>query len=146
WDRPQEDEFALCILGVPSPYLRIAFPNRPLDDDDDALDLCMLSPRLRKRWINAFLRLMRELTFHNGGNGLILKSPPHTCRLPPLLEMLPDARFVHIVRDPYVVYPSTLNLWRSLYRQQGLQRPTFSTLPEYVLQPFVRMYDRLEEG
>src|SRR5262249_10887562 len=29
WNRPQEDEFALCMLGQPSPYLTIAFPNRP---------------------------------------------------------------------------------------------------------------------
>ena len=32
WDRPQEDEFALCMLGQPSPYLTIAFPNRPPQD------------------------------------------------------------------------------------------------------------------
>ena len=29
WDRPQEDEFALCNLGAHSPYLTMAFPNRP---------------------------------------------------------------------------------------------------------------------
>ena len=29
WDRPQEDEFALCMMGQPSPYADIAFPNRP---------------------------------------------------------------------------------------------------------------------
>ena len=29
WDHPQEDEFALCNMGVPSPYLTIVFPNRP---------------------------------------------------------------------------------------------------------------------
>ena len=27
WDRPQEDEFGLCMMGQPSPYLTIAFPN-----------------------------------------------------------------------------------------------------------------------
>src|SRR5687768_2134430 len=27
WGRPQEDEFALALLGAPSPYLTIAFPN-----------------------------------------------------------------------------------------------------------------------
>src|SRR5260370_121735 len=32
WDRPQEDEFALCMLGAPSPYLTIAFPNHPPQD------------------------------------------------------------------------------------------------------------------
>ena len=26
WDHPQEDEFALCNMGVPSPYLTIIFP------------------------------------------------------------------------------------------------------------------------
>ena len=32
WDRPQEDEFALCLLGQPSPYATIAFPNHPPQD------------------------------------------------------------------------------------------------------------------
>ncbi len=145
WDRPQEDEFALCILGLPSPYRRIAFPNRP-GDDDAALDLHGLPPRARRRWKEGFLRWMRELTFAKGGRRLVLKSPPHTARIPTLLELFPDARFVHIVRDPYVIYPSTLNLWRSLYRTHGLQRPTFTGLEDYVLRTFVRMYERLEQG
>lgn len=29
WDKPQEDEFALCMMGQPSPYLDVAFPNNP---------------------------------------------------------------------------------------------------------------------
>ena len=29
YDRPQEDEFEMCLLGQQSPYLTIAFPNRP---------------------------------------------------------------------------------------------------------------------
>ena len=29
WDRPQEDEFALCNMGIPSPYMVFAFPNIP---------------------------------------------------------------------------------------------------------------------
>ncbi len=28
-DRPQEDEFALVAMGVPTPYCRMAFPNDP---------------------------------------------------------------------------------------------------------------------
>ena len=63
-----------------------------------------------------------------------------------LLEMFPDARFVHIVRDPYVVFPSTMNLWKSLYRTHGLQVPTFEGLEEHVLRTFNRLYERLEEG
>ena len=32
FDRPQEDEIALCNLGLPSPFLTVAFPNRPTQD------------------------------------------------------------------------------------------------------------------
>ena len=143
WDRPQEDEFALCMLGQPSPYLRIAFPNQPAEEG--SLDL-RLSHAARARWKAAYLRFIRELTLVNRGRRLILKSPPHTCRIPTLLELFPDARFVHIVRDPYVVYASTMNLWKSLYRTQGLQRPTYVGLSQMVLNTFVTMYERLDEA
>ncbi|MEN0111023.1 MAG: sulfotransferase, partial [Planctomycetota bacterium] len=34
WERPQEDEFALCSLGLPTPYRTWAFPRRgPVDAD-----------------------------------------------------------------------------------------------------------------
>ncbi len=144
WDRPQEDEFALCMMGVPSPYLTIAFPNRP-PQCSEFLDLVGITPRALAAWKRGFLLLLRRLTFKDPRR-LVLKSPPHTCRIPVLLELFPDARFVHIVRDPYVVFPSTVNLWKSLYRTHGLQKPTFAGLEEYVFQTFVRLYERLEQG
>src|SRR5262249_45738484 len=109
WDRPQEDEFALCLLGQPSPYERLAFPNRSAGEA--ALDLRGLSPRALRRWKAALYRLVQALTLAHGGRSLVLKSPPHTCRVPTLLELVPDARVVHVVRDPYELYPSTLHPW-----------------------------------
>ncbi len=144
WERPQEDEFALCMLGQPSPYLTIAFPNCG-PQFPEYLDLEGLSPRALAGWKKTFRQFLRELTFKDPRR-LVLKSPPHTCRIRVLLEMFPDARFVHIVRDPYIVFPSTVNLWKSLYRKHGLQRPTFAGLEEYVLATFRRLYDKLEEG
>ena len=38
------------------------------------------------------------------------------------------------------------NLWKSLGRTHGLQKSTEAGLEEYVLDTFVRVYDRLEEG
>ncbi len=144
WDRPQEDEFALCMLGLPSPYLTIAFPNRP-PQDQAALDLDGLTPRARRSWKRGFLYLLRKLTFKNRRR-LVLKSPTHSCRIRHLLEMFPEAHFVHIVRDPYVVFPSTVNLWKSLYETHGLQKPTFAGLDELVFATFSHLYAKLEEG
>lgn len=143
WDRPQEDEFALCMLGQPSPYLTIAFPNHP-PQDQEAFDLQGLKPAQRQRWKDAFLLFLRHLTFKDPRR-LVLKSPTHSCRIKTLLELFPDARFVHIVRDPYVVFPSTVNLWKSLYETQGLQKPKFAGLEEHVFKTFVSLYDRIEE-
>lgn len=143
WDRPQEDEFALCMMGQPSPYLTIAFPNHA-PQYPEYLDLEGISPRALARWKRALLTFLRALTFKRPGR-LVLKSPPHTCRIKVLLEMFPDARFVHIVRDPYVVFPSTVHLWKSLYTLHGVQRPTFAGLEEYVFTTFHRLYQKLEE-
>jgi hypothetical protein len=142
WERPQEDEFALCMLGQPSPYLAIAFPNSPRSKSH-ALELD-LKPQELKQWKRAFLRFIQQLRFKNPRR-LVLKSPPHSCRIRVLLELFPKARFVHVVRNPYVVFPSTVNLWKSLYRTHGLQRPSFAGLEEQVLETFVHLYSRLNE-
>jgi len=144
WDRPQEDEFALCMLGLPSTYTDFAFPNRP--PTSGALDLSGLSRPELQRWKRGFRRFLQMLTFRDQRR-LVLKSPPHTARLPVLLEMFPDARFVHIVRDPYVVFPSTVHLWESLGRKHGLQAPRSATaIRDKVFREFRVIYDRLEES
>jgi hypothetical protein len=144
WDRPQEDEFALCMLGQPSPYLTIAFPNHA-PQYAEYLDLEGISPHALVSWKRTLLRYLQTLTYRNPKR-LVLKSPPHTCRIPVLREMFPDARFVHIVRDPYVLFPSTVNLWKSLYQSHGMQKPNFAGLEEYVYSTFNRLYAKLEEG
>jgi len=142
WDRPQEDEFALCNMGVRSPYLTILFPNRP-PQDQQYLDLEGLPPPAVARWKQAMLWFLKCLTVRSPRR-IVLKSPAHTCRIRVLLEMFPNARFVHIVRDPYVIFPSTLNLWKRLYRDQGLQVPRFEGLEEHVFRTFQRMYEVFE--
>lgn len=144
FDRPQEDEFALCMMGEGSPYLTCAFPNHP-PQCEEYLDLEGLSPAKLNSWKRSLTRLMKRITYKTGKR-LVLKSPPHTARVKVLKDMFPGAAFIHIVRDPYVVFPSTLNLWKYMYEKQGLQKPTFAGLEEHVLATFVRMYQRLEEA
>ncbi len=142
WDRPQEDEFALCNLGIPSPYRTIAFPNHP-PQSAEYLDLEGISPKEKERWKRGLMWFVKMLTYKDPRR-LILKSPPHTSRLKVLLEMFPDARFVYLVRNPYVVFPSTVHLWKSLYRTHSFQEPTFEGLEEYVFDNFARMHKQFE--
>jgi hypothetical protein len=143
FDRPQEDEFALCLLGAGSPYEMIAFPNRRTAGAE-YLDLVHVPPHRLRRWKRTLKTFLRMVTLRTR-KPLVLKSPPHTARVGLLAQMFPGARFVHIVRDPCVVFPSTVNLWRTLFRTHGLQRPTDTGLEERVFQTGARMYARLEE-
>jgi len=142
WDRPQEDEFALCLMGAPSPYWRIAFPNVP-PSCRQYLDLDEVSEAERGRWKRSLMRFARQLTVKRPGR-LVLKSPPHTCRLPVLAELFPSARFIHLVRDPYAVFPSTVRLWKALWSSQGYQKPHFRGLEEFVFETFSHVHERLE--
>ena len=145
WDRPQEDEFALCNMGVPSPYLAWAFPQHgPVADE--YLDLESLSDAERQRWKQA-LRAFVERVAAMRNRRIILKSPTHTARVKTLLEVFPDARFVHIVRDPLALFPSTMRLWNTLSYVQGLQTVD-SGIPwveRQILDTFARMYERFEQ-
>ncbi len=144
WDRPQEEEFAMCMLGQPSPYLDVIFPNSP-PMTPGALDLQGLSAAQRRNWKQAFYRFVQTLTFKDPRR-LVLKSPPHSCRIPTLLELFPDARFVHIVRNPYDVFPSTVRLWKSLADKHGVQTPGHRDVEERVFQTLPHLYAKLEEG
>ena len=140
WDRPFEDEFALQSLGVPTPYLSVMFPNRgPVFMD--YLSLRDLPERQRSRWKRELLTFCKRVTFRDLRR-LVIKTPPHTARIKTLLEMFPAAKFVHISRNPYAVYRSTVGLWRSLNAEEGLQVPhDESWVGEFVLDSLPLMYD-----
>jgi omega-hydroxy-beta-dihydromenaquinone-9 sulfotransferase len=138
-----EDEFALCLLGARSPYESIAFPNsgglRP-----ELFDPQTLQPGEARRWRALLVGFLKKLTLRYPRRRLVLKSPPHTCRIRVLLELFPRAQFVHIVRNPYDVFPSAMHLWRTLHCVQGLQRPAADGLEERVFSTFLHLHACLE--
>eukprot|EP00027_Filamoeba_sp_ATCC50430_P001594 CAMPEP_0168553002 /NCGR_PEP_ID=MMETSP0413-20121227/7019_1 /TAXON_ID=136452 /ORGANISM="Filamoeba nolandi, Strain NC-AS-23-1" /LENGTH=273 /DNA_ID=CAMNT_0008583657 /DNA_START=339 /DNA_END=1160 /DNA_ORIENTATION=+ len=50
----------------------------------------------------------RKLTFKYGGKQLVLKNPSNTGRVKLLRELFPNAKFIHIHRNPYDVFPSQI--------------------------------------
>jgi len=138
WDRPQEDEFALVNLGLPSPYRRIAFPNAP-PPDTEYFDTQSLPEEQRRRWSTTLATFLRAVSYRTE-RPLVVKSPTHTGRVATLAETFPGAKFIHITRDPRALFPSTVRLWRSLDEVQALQKPTGEGLDSYVLDCLETMY------
>jgi hypothetical protein len=142
WERPQEDEFALLNMGLPSPYRRMAFPNQgPVDME--YLDFQGVSRAQVDQWLAGLRKFLLAVSIATG-RPLVIKSPTHTGRVGELAKAFPEARFIHVTRDPRDLFPSTCRLWRSLDRIQALQVPPEEGYEEYVVECLKRMYTAFE--
>jgi hypothetical protein len=143
WALPQEDEFALMNLGAPTPYLRIMFPQRE-PPWMNFLDMRGIDDQDLAAWKGKLTWFIKALTLQHRRQ-LVLKSPPHTGRVAELLKIYPNAKFVHLVRDPRKLFASTIRLWQSLASVQGMQSENDqSRLESYVWECFHRMYTAFE--
>ncbi len=139
FDAPQEDEFAPCLVCFRSMYPGISFPRR-LDWYERYLTFRGVPQAEVDEWKAAFLWFLRKLTIKNP-RPLVLKSPPHTARIRLLLEMFPEARFVHIHRDPYVVFRSFQHYYDTAGWYTYLQKPDLDGLDALILKRYTSMYD-----
>lgn len=142
WALPQEDEMALLALTLMSPYLMLAHQGDP-EKTRRFFDLKQLTPAERRRWEDAFMTFVKKLTVRDN-KPVVLKSPSHTFRIPVLLEMFPNAKFVYIYREPYAVYNSGMHLRKTLFRENGLGKPNFKGMEEEVLQVYADCIDIYE--
>ncbi len=116
---PQEDEFALLSLGARSPYEALLIP-KILPQALKLTDPRDLSLSDEKRWREVFLSFLAGVSARGMGRPMMLKSPTHGARVATLRELLPAARFVLIVRDPWTNFESVVRMWRKMFETYAL--------------------------
>lgn len=136
---PGEDEVALAMMTLCSPMVGWTFP-RNSPRYDRYLTFKDVPENERARWKEAFMEFMKKLTFLYR-KPMILKSPPHTARIPLLLELFPEARFVHVCRDPVAVFQSTVSLYQRSVKLSQLQFPDKDAMIDEILRRYRIMYD-----
>ena len=142
---PAEDEFATCPMSIRSHMISWSFL-REEPFYDRFLTFRQATPEEYEPWRKAFLWFLKKVIYKYNCCRPLLKSPQHTARIRLLLKEFPDARFVHIHRDPYMVYRSTERLYKT-----GILPTTFQQVsdPDFVtagiLRRYQEMYDALFE-
>lgn len=145
-DSPQEDEFALLSLGARSPYEALLIP-RNLPKALKLADPRDLSPGDEKRWREVFQGFLAGVSVRGGGRPIILKSPTHGFRVAALRELLPDARFILIVRDPWTTFESVVGMWRKMFELYAIEpTPTDDEIREAVIADRPRFDAKLAAG
>lgn len=111
---------ALYSLGTESHGLIESNPalSPPFNNfDSNALDESHATPEIIERLRNAFASSMisfdRQRPVTTSPVRLLEKTPKNAVRIPFLKKVFPDARFVHLVRDPIKNIASIMDAWQS---------------------------------
>lgn len=140
---PQEDEFALCITTFKSPCMGWIVPKQR-EYYDRYLTFRGVPPDEVAEWRDAFMLFLKKLTYKYH-RPLVLKSPQHTARIKLLLDMFPEARFVHIHRDPLTVFQSSKKTFLVVIEMNRLQRMQTDGFDDWIIDQYRRMYDAFFE-
>jgi hypothetical protein len=136
---PQEDEFAPCLMSLKSLYLGTSFP-RSEDNYERYLTFDSVPQEEIQQWKNALILFLKKVTLRYQ-RPLILKSPAHTARIRLLLEMFPEAKFVHIHRNPYEVFQSCRHYYDTATWYSYLQRPNLDGIDDGIIDRYRRLHD-----
>ncbi len=140
---PQEDEFALLSLGARSPYESLIIPS-VLPEALKLTDPRDLSPTEQKHWCEVFRSFLAGVSVRGAGKPVILKSPTHGARVATLRGLLPDARYILIVRDPMTNFESVVRMWRKMFETYAFGSiPADDEIREAVLADRLRFESKL---
>lgn len=138
---PKEEEFALACYGPESLVTGYYFPKLFLSNlRRNVLFENNLSGEAT--WKKNFDHFLKKLSLANPGLQLILKSPANTARIRQILSLYPDAKFIHICRNPFDVFQSHLHLFKKLLPMLSFQEISDEALEEIVLETYVLILEK----
>ncbi len=141
---PKEEEFALlntCGASLAKGYV---FPKKLIEYNDRYV-LFENGKSNEERWKTGLDLFLKKVSVANGGKRLIVKTPANTARIKQLLELYPDARFIHIHRNPFYVYHSNMKMLNKIVGMMALTSFTEKQLSEFLLHSYASVYDKFNE-
>ena len=142
-DSPQEDEIALASMQTLSFYHGLYFPKRFAEYFNAGIFLQGTSRKEIKKWEKTVLHFYKKLSIQEPGKQLLIKNPVYTARVEHLRKLYPDAKFIHIYRNPFRVFQSTENFYRKLFPEIAFQAFYQVPIREIILESYLKMMNAL---
>ncbi len=120
-DEPQEDEYAIYRITSYSPLENLVFSKSPSYFLNHGTPFLPPGDQL-EMWKSDLKGFFGKMHFKTNKR-IVSKNPFNSFRIKTLLDIFPAAKFIHIVRHPDDVIPSTIHMWEILQRQNRLNNP-----------------------
>lgn len=143
-DSPQEDSIPLASMGAPSYYHGLYFPQHFKQHFYQGVFFEGCDAAAIDQWRRYHTLLLQKVAIQQQGKPLLIKNPVYTAHISRLRQLWPDAKFIHIYRNPYIVFPSTQHFFTRLLPELALQDCPDLPLTEIILDSYPRMMQRLQ--
>ncbi len=140
---PQEDEFGMANIIENSFLHGLYFPRYFERNFSKGIFLEECTEKEINRWINASVQYLKKIYLDQNERQLLIRNPAYTTRIPLLRKIWPGARFIHIYRDPYRVFPSMKNYFNKLLPAYSLQPYHHLDVDEVIFSTYLKMMKRL---
>jgi hypothetical protein len=138
-DVPWEEELAMTSVGRLSFYQVSFFPRAVSRVFNDAVMFDGGNHDLIEQWKLQYVHFLKKVQLQQPGMPLLLKNPANTARIRLLDEMFPGSRFVHIHRDPYKVFSSSVHLYLKAQEAWGLQATDRGRVARHIIDSYPRL-------
>ncbi|MCA9035368.1 MAG: sulfotransferase [Planctomycetaceae bacterium] len=131
-DEPMSEDFALAGMTHMSHYLNYFFPKIAERTFRETVLFEGSSDFDREHWGTWYDFLLKKVSFASGGRRLLLKNPPNVGRIQEVLRRYPDAKFIHVYRNPWLVHASTMKLMDRFVQQMAFHPCTKEDIEQFV--------------
>jgi len=131
-DEPMSEDFALAGLTHMSHYLNYFFPKIAEQTFRKTVLFEGVSQSDVAHWSGMYEYFLRKVSYASRGRRLLLKNPPNLGRIPEVLKLYPDAKFIHVFRNPYLVHASTMKLMERFMENLAFQDPDPQQIEAFV--------------
>jgi hypothetical protein len=138
-DGPYEDEAALAVLNPWSFFHCLHFPRNAEEQYLKSIHFNDMTSEEKNQWKTTYLKFIKTVTLANQGKRFLSKNPPNTARITTLLELFPEAKFIHIYRSPYKVYLSTKKMRQNVLDKLALQNASEEEVEQQVIRNYIRL-------
>lgn len=130
---PQDDEVPLVKLTPHAEYHKYSFPrNYRFWLDTYVFNFTEQSPAYAE-WRDTYLGTLRKAAYLMQKNRPLLKSPATLGNLNVVTRLFPNARYIHIKRNPYKVLPSQVNLHQVMVDKYALESVSRQEIHDFAI-------------
>lgn len=145
-DGPQGDDLAMASLSELSIYHGYSFPRSYETIFRRSVLWEGVSSDEMDAWKRQYQWLLQKVAWDTGRPRLLSRNAAHSGRIQQLLELFPQAKFIHLHRNPFRVYAAQEPKWRSLCGLWALQTPNVEQLVADTLRLYPLLMQRLFEA